>query len=319
MMTRKNDSSKFSLVEWGEAMAAAVDDIDQAGRKLLATHRTSSDRAEEVCRNWQLEERQAEQRLALEALFSAGKEILVLLDTAEGSLEPGAMIVAASCIDRNLPLVETAFLTVRHCAQDMLHWADRHGKPEHVYLTDDYRALHGELTAYAPVFKPRLEAFQMKLVELAKSNESSAAVTGLLSAITRYNAVLDSARRFVAAVVEPPLELVFAETDVFLQDLRQIPVEIRGVVASELNDCCRSVLYEPEMFANAVAPVPMEQPDGIDSSLVLFESHGIRVLMTVEEDPLFGQMTVHLLRAVNEEKYDKARIAVIEALSDEWR
>ena len=41
--------------------------------------------------------------------------------------------------------------------------------------------------------------------------------------------------------------------------------------------------------------------------------------MTVEEDPLFGQMTVHLLRAVSEDKYESARAEVVEALADEWR
>lgn len=319
MKTFNNGARAFSLNEWSQDMADAVDDIGQAGRELLAALRVNSERAEEVCRNWRLEERQAEQQEALGALFLAGKEILVHLDSAEDSLEPAAMAKAAACIDQNLPSVEEAFLLVRHCAQDLLLWANRHGKPEQAGLREDYRALHGKLTAYAPVFKPRMEAFQMKLVELARRDAAPEAITDLLSAITRYNAVLDTARRFVAAVVEPPLELVFAETDLFLQDIQQIPVKTRGEVASELNDCCRSVLYKPEVFADSVVPVPMEQPDGVDSSLVRFESHGIQVLMTVEEDPLFGQMTVHLLRAVSEDKYDRARAEVVEALADEWR
>ena len=281
MNTFNTGARAFSLDEWSQDMADAVSHIGQAGRDLLAALRGNSERAEEVCRNWRLEERQAEHQDALQALFSAGKEILLDLDSAENNLEPAAMAKAAACIDRNLPKVEDAFLVVRHCAQDLLLWANRHGKPEQSGLKEDYRARHGELTAYAPVFKPRLEAFQMKLVELTKGEGASAAVTDLLSAITRYNAVLDTARRFVAAVVEPPLELVFAETDLFLQDLQQIPVKTRGEVASELNDCCRSVLYKPEVFANTVVPVPMEQPDGIDSSLVRFASQGIQVLMTV--------------------------------------
>ena len=224
----------FSLDEWAASMASAVDEIDRFGRELLSRHRGISARAEEVCVNWRLEERQAEQRMALESLLGAGRGILEKLGEAERSLEPKLMEDAAACIEQNLPAVEEAFLSVRHCAQDLLQWAERHGNEPLAELRADYRAQHGKLTAYAPVFKPRLEALQLNLAERDRAADSPPAVTRLLSAITRYNAVLDVARRFVAAVVEPPLELVFAETEPFLRDFRKIPVDTRGAVALSL-------------------------------------------------------------------------------------
>jgi hypothetical protein len=319
MKNLTDDTHTFSVDEWAAAMSVAAGEIDETGRSMVATHRQASERAEEVCRNWRLQERQAEERVALENLFASAREILEKLNHAVGSDDPVRLAVAAKAIERYLPEVEQAFLTVRHCAQDLLQWADRHGDPEHHELTAAFRALHGRLTSYAPVFKPRLEAFQMNLVAQAAAADADPAVAELLSAITRYNAVLDSARRFVAAVVEPPLDLVFAETDLFLEDVQRIPLDIRGRVGSELNDCCRHLVYEPSVFAEAVRPVEMDQPDGIDSSLAVFESHGIRVLLTVEEDPIFGELTVHLLRAVDEDEYTDACAGVTEALHDEWR
>ena len=319
MNVNKSRLSSVPLDEWAASMAIAVDEIDRTGRELLARHRRVSERAEETCVNWRLEERQADQREALESLLAAGEQVLEKLIAAEQSLEAMSIGAAADTLESRLPVVEAAFLAVRHCAQDLLQWAERHGSGEQDELRAEYRALHGKLTAYAPVFKPRLEAFQLRLAEQAGSSDSSPAVSRLLSAITRYNAVLDAARRFVAAVVAPPLELVFAETEVFLRDIRTFPVDTRGAVGSELNDCCQSVLYEPDVFANAVAPVSMAQPAGIDSSLVCFESRGVHILMTVEEDPLFGQMTVHLLRAVGENEYESACAEVAEALAEEWR
>lgn len=319
-MTNLTDETRtFSVDEWSAAMSAAVLEIDETGRELVAIHRKASDRAEEVCRNWRLEERQAEERLALERLFASGRKILEKLEDALEYDTPTIQSRAAEAIERHLPDVERSFLTVRHCAQDLLHWADRHGDPEHHELTAAYRALHGRLTSYTPVFKPRLESFQMRLVAKAAAADADPAVADLLSAITRYNAVLESARRFVAAVVEPPLELVFAETDLFVEDAQRIPLDVRGRVGSELNDCCQRLVYEPSAFAESVRTVEMEHLVGIDSSLVVFESHGIRVLLSVEEDPIFGQLTVHLLRAVGEDDYKSACAEVIRALGEEWR
>lgn len=318
-MNRPSDNAQtFNEREWSEAMAAAVSEIDDTGRDLVAAHRQNSERAEEICRNWGLAERQAEERVELDSLFAVAREILQKLNTALTTGDAVDLAAAAGSIENGLPVVENAFLTVRHCAQDLIQWADRHGDPEHHGVTDRFRKLHGRLTAWTPVFKPRLEAYQMDLVRQAAMPCADPAVRQLLSAITRYNAVLDSARRFVAAVVEPPLELVFAETDRFLEDIEIIPVEKRAAVASELNDVCRRLMYEPAAFHSNVRQVELPQPDGIDSSLVLFERHGICVLLSVEEDPIFGQLTIHLLRAVADAEFENALAEVSRALAAEW-
>ena len=318
MNTHTGEAPAFNEQEWAAAMAATVEGIDETGRNLVATHRQNSARAEEVCRNWGLEERQAEERIALESLIAVARKILRKLNSALESGDATDLAAAAEAIEDGLPEVESAFLTVRHGAQDLLQWADRHGDPAHHGVTDTFRALHGRLTAWAPVFKPRLEAFQMDLVAQAARPGPDPAVGRLLSAITRYNAVLDSARRFVAAVVDPPLELVFAETDRFLEDVEIIPLDQRAAVASKLNDACRRLMYEPAVFYSIVQQVDLPQPDGIESSLALFESHGICVLLSVEEDPIFGQLKIHLLRAVVDAEFENALAEVTRALAAEW-
>lgn len=299
-------------------MADAVDEICRLGAELVAAHRAGSDRAEEVCRNWRLAERQEAEREVLGGLFRTGRDILAVVNGVLLSPTPGRMKAAAAAIEPNLQPIEDAFLDIRHCAQDLLHWAKRYPPAGGSGLPDAFRASHARLISYAPVLKPRLEQLQADLAERVAGGDVSEEARNLLSTITRYNGVLDTARRFVAAIAEPPLELVFAETDRFVEDLKSIPLERRGPLASELNDCCQGLQYDRPSFEERVAAVSLDHPDGVESSLVAFEYDGFRVLMTVDEDPIFGQLTVHLLRAVEAGDYETACAGVSDALCEQW-
>ena len=319
MNTVTERRAHLPVEEWSAAMAAAVDGICRLGAELVAVHRASSDRAEEVCRNWRLAERQKEEHAVLDDVFSSGRAVLEKLDAVLQAPAPAAMKDAADAIENSLPLLDDAFLHIRHCAQDILHWAGRYAPAGGSSLPEAYRESHARLISYAPVLKPRLEALQAELAERVAGGDVSPEARALLSAITRYNGVLDTVRRFVHAVAEPPLELVFAETDRFLEDMQAIPLEQRRTLGSELNDCCQSLQYDRPSFDARVAPVSLEQPDGVDSSLVAFEHGGFHVLMTVDEDPIFGQLTVHLLRAVDDAGYETACTGVSAVLCNEWR
>lgn len=309
----------FFVEEWVTEMDSASGDICLLGQALIAAHRKTGGRAEEVCENWKLSQRQAEARQVLDSLFLAARDVLEKLTDAAQNMETETMYEAAEAIERNLPIIEDAFLAIRHCAQDLLHWAQRYAVLEGSTLPDDYRKCHARLIAFTPVLKPRLESLQMKLLERVAGGDVEPGANELLSAITRYNAVLDTARRFIRAVVEPPLDLVFAETSEFLADVDKVPLSVRGAIASELNDCCQSLQYDRAGFEDKVVPLPLQQPEGVDSSLVVFDCNGMRILMTVDEDPIFEQITIHLLRAVSADEYGKACTLVTEALCDEWR
>jgi hypothetical protein len=318
LMEMNAKQTALPIKEWGMAMQLAANNIYMLGSQLISSHRGSSERANEVCRNWLLVERQADEKVALNDLIRAAGDILNNLDNAMHGLTPQSMQSAADSIERNLPQIEDAFLTVRHCAQDLLHWAQRYGAQGDSSLESEYRASYEELISFAPIFKPRLESFQQVLLEMTTAAEAVAETRRLLSAITSYIGVVNTAHAFVRAVVSPPLDLVFKETEEFLNDLQKLPVRIRTQLASELNDCCQNLLYEPSAFYRTIKPVGYEQPEGIESSLVVFSHNHERVLLSVEDDPIFGQITVHLLRAVPLQEYDESCAAVIEDLQKEW-
>ena len=67
-----------------------------------------------------------------------------------------------------------------------------------------------------------MSAFQHDLLQINQSSGIHPNTQRLLSAVTRCNSVMDSIRGFVASVVEPPLDLVFHETEAFDADITKI-------------------------------------------------------------------------------------------------
>ena len=119
-------------------------------------------------------------------------------------------------------------------------------------------------------------------------------------------------------MVKPPLELVFEETASFLEDLQAIELPLRRELASNLNDICQSLLYDPQRFESAVEHVTLDCEPGMDSSLVVFRHAGFTLYLTVEEDPIFGHLTVQLLRAVSHEHAESAGLWAATTLNREW-
>jgi hypothetical protein len=309
-----SDFSPVPLDEWMADMLAAVDDIRVLGLEILRVHGQAGEMAQEVSREWHLEERQRAEHQALVSLFSAAEEIIGSLDTAMQNLDTKSLLAAVAVIDRQLPGIETSFLTARHAAQDLLRWTLRAGQIEGSTLPDDYRAAYARLISYTPRFKPRLEAMQQKLLKLATSPGVGEGIRELLSAITRYNGVLDSARSFVQTIVDPPLELVFQETQLFVEDRHLLSAEARAHCASELNDCCQLLLYDEAAFERRTEAIRPQLAEGMEASLFSLSVDALYLLFTVDEDPVFGQLTVTLLRAVTADDYSIACESIIQTL-----
>jgi len=302
------------LDEWKADMNAAVEDICSLGLEILKIHRAASENAAENSEHWKLEERQKEERKALLQFFDAGKIIFERLEVAMQQLEPKPMNTAADAIGQYLPRFEEAFVTMRHAALDLLRWTQRTGRIEGSTLPDEYRASYARLVSYTPKFKPRLEAMQQELLKLAHDPGADESVQALLSAITRYNGAMDTARRFVQAIVDPPLELTFQETNLFVEDWQAYSVEERGHLASELNDCCQFLLYDEAEFNNRAEAIRPPLADGMEATLFALPVDAVRILFTVDEDPVFGQLTVTLLRAVRADCHDEACETIIQTL-----
>ncbi|RKX40162.1 MAG: hypothetical protein DRP64_13075, partial [Verrucomicrobia bacterium] len=180
-----------------------------------------------------------------------------------------------------------------------------------------YRASYARLVSYTPIVKPRLEAMQQELLKLARDPEADESVQALLSAITRYNGAMDTARRFVQAIVDPPLELTFQETNLFTEDWQGYSVEERSHLASEMNDCCQFLLYDESEFNKRAEAIRPQLADGMEASLFALPVDTVRILFTVDEDPVFGQLTITLLRAVRADCRDEACESIIQTLYNE--
>jgi hypothetical protein len=297
-------------------MKEAVDRVIQLGQSVLETHRRASDKAEEAACRWQLEERLVVERDALLRLVDHVRPILQSMEACRQALHADAINEeelqrtfnhCSDTIESQLPGIETLFVTVRQAAQDLLLWTQRAGRIDNSSLPAEYRASYAALIAYAPVFKPSIASLQEDLLQWDKNADLHPHTHRLISMINRYNAVADSARGFVGSVVQPPLELVFHETQSFLEDFQSLPAEQMTRLATELNDCCQLLLYDSAEFRRRVVYVQPRLANGIDSSMVvLTASDGFRVIFTVDEDPLFEQLVITLLRVLPEDQLASA-------------
>jgi DNA-binding transcriptional ArsR family regulator len=104
---------------------------------------------------------------------------------------------------------------------------------------------------------------------------------------------------------EPPVpmgvaELVFESTKDFEDDIWRIPHPTRLRVADEINDRCRIILEDRRAIDESLSrPFRPPLPDGLESTLSVMELEGgYRVILAVDDDPLFGRVLVSLLRIV---------------------
>ncbi len=319
-MNRDNhNQQQLPLKQWKTDMEAAVDSVCSQGLNLLEVHSEASDKAKESAREWKLGERQDKKRDTLLQLLDATVCVIEKLDTAMQSLSPLEMKTASRVIREKLPEIEERYLFIRHTSLDLLRWARRAGKIEDSTLPADYRASYAKLTSYAPIFKPRLESFQYQLLELCRDPDSGAEARELLSAITRFNGLMDSERSFVQAIVAPPLELVFQETQLFVDDWNNYSADERSTIATRLNDCCQFLLYDPAEFDRRTEEVRPQLVDGLDASMYSLTVGKNQLLFSVDEDPVFEQLTVTLYRVMAAEHFDEACQLVFEKIYSDLR
>lgn len=300
-------------------MTRAIEDIQRLGLAILEQHGGASDKAAQNAKDWGLEKRQGDEYEALLSMRVAVGAVAERLDPVLQQKSPVHLEAAAVAIEHNLPIIEESFLTVRHAALDLLRWSRRSGYLEGSPLPDAYRASYARLVAYTPEIKPRLDALRKELLGRSTAPDADPTVTRLLSAITRYNGVMDAARGFVQAIVDPPLELVFQETQGFLDDYARFPVDVRAALATGVNDCCQFLLYDEQAFFQGVENVRSAIAEGIDSSLYSILIRGAYIIFSVDEDPLFNQLTVTLYRAVGNDAYEDACATVAASLYQDLR
>ena len=71
----------------------------------------------------------------------------------------------------------------------------------------------------------------------------------------------------------------------------------QGRLATELNDCCQLLLYDAAGFHRLVENIEQPLPEGLNASLYVLPVDAWRIVFTMDEDPVFEQIMVTLLRS----------------------
>ncbi len=112
------------------------------------------------------------------------------------------------------------------------------------------------------------------------------------------------------------MELQFDITRQFEKDLRRLSKEDERRVSISIDRYAAAFDPERDSVTEHIYQIKSRVlGGGLDSSLyVLRSSPRLRVILTIENDPLFGKKIVTLLRIVAREKLDKAFDSVSESL-----
>lgn len=114
----------------------------------------------------------------------------------------------------------------------------------------------------------------------------------------------------------PPMTLQFDITRRFEKDLKRLTPKDQGRVAESIDKYAS--IFDTERgdpTRHIYQPHKILLPEGLDSSLyVLRANEQIRVILTIEDDPLFGQKVVTLIRVVKHDDLDRAFNSIAESL-----
>lgn len=112
------------------------------------------------------------------------------------------------------------------------------------------------------------------------------------------------------------MELQFDTTRRFEKDLKRLSPKDQGRVAASIDKYAAMFdIEQGDPTRHIYQPHKILLPEGLDSSLyVLRATEQIRVILTIEDDPIFGRKIVTLIRVVNHDDLDRAFNSIAESL-----
>ena len=112
------------------------------------------------------------------------------------------------------------------------------------------------------------------------------------------------------------MNLVFHSTETFEQNLHQFDTCLQEQIVQRVNKVAQAFIEDRRVFAQqARKPYNFKLSNGFDSSLYsIVVEPDLRVILTVDDDPLFDQTIVTLLRVVKRLDLTNAYTAVAESL-----
>jgi mRNA-degrading endonuclease RelE of RelBE toxin-antitoxin system len=113
------------------------------------------------------------------------------------------------------------------------------------------------------------------------------------------------------------MEIIFQSTKMFEKDLRKLSAPDRELVIERINKYTHDLLSNREsFFSRASQPFHLKLLHGFDSSLYSMRiNQRIRVIVAVDDDPLFDQLIITLFRiAKSPDELKKVFSSVAESL-----
>lgn len=217
-----------------------------------------------------------------------------------------------------MPEIASAFSEVRHCALDLLRWSCRSGHIEGSEWPARYRQSYAQLVSYAPDFDRLWEALDSDVEALNQRTAGSATVRELITGLTHHRQLKERMRGFLRSVIEPPFDLTFSETETFLNDWEPLTPESQATLATEFNDCCQLLLYNQAAFDAQVEAIAPPLVDGLEASLLMLPVNDDRILFLADEDPVFEEISITLLRVVDATQFEAARDSIVASLYGEF-
>ncbi len=116
------------------------------------------------------------------------------------------------------------------------------------------------------------------------------------------------------------MELVYHYTQPFENDLNQLSRGTKDEIAVDMNQYGELLLTNPPQFYQHVEqPCPIQLINGYESSLYALPIRTpMSVIATVDEDPIFDQLLVTLMRVVKPSEVAEAYSSVAESLYTDW-
>jgi hypothetical protein len=116
------------------------------------------------------------------------------------------------------------------------------------------------------------------------------------------------------------MDILIESTKDFENDLSKLSEGERAEAIKKINDCASLFLTQKAQVYRKLRRLPLSSStlNGYESSLyTLRVSQKLSLILTVDEDPIFGQVIFTLFRAVKHDDLDKAYQGIAESLYQE--
>ena len=115
------------------------------------------------------------------------------------------------------------------------------------------------------------------------------------------------------------MDILIESTKKFEKDLRKLSEDQKAIVIKTINDCASLLpTQKAEVYQRLLRRLPLPANlNNYESSLYRLRVRLLRVILTVDEDPIFGQVIFTLFRVVKVQDFEKAYKGVAESLYQE--